>query len=139
MREIKFRAWHKKEGEMLCEIYSLTCYAQHGEVSGIMELDYEDLDYPDDIELMQYTGMKDKNGVEIYEGDILDNGGGFGPMVVKFGEWDNGETYDDHQCGLGFYVECPKFRHEIMGLTYIDIHKTHPIVGNIYENPGLLE
>lgn len=59
MREIKFRIWNDKVKEM-------------GIVFG--------LDYPEPLELlphyivMQYTGLKDKNGVEIYEGDILQDG-----------------------------------------------------------------
>ena len=54
MREIKFRAWDKD----LLKMYSKWTVIPDDDRSHI---------------LMQYTGLKDKNGVEIYEGDILKN------------------------------------------------------------------
>ena len=112
MREIKFRAYHKNAGEMLYEIYSLTCYESHGKVNGIMEVDYEDLDYPDDIELMQYTGLKDKNGKEIYEGDI-----------VKYEDWLTPEIISMDNYNILDAISC----------------RAVEIIGNTYENPELLK
>lgn len=70
MREIKFRAWHKLAKKMY--------------KAGVLSQDYVRIDHQpdnmgrtvtwlstDDIELMQYTGLKDTKGQDIYEGDIV--------------------------------------------------------------------
>lgn len=71
MREIKFRAWHKKKKILssISELYVDGVYFDNfykrGGTRGNSDVKYND------IILMQYTGLFDKNGVEIYEGDIL--------------------------------------------------------------------
>ena len=75
----------------------------------------------------QYTGLKDKNGKEIYEGDILENRSSI--SVVEF------STEDVGSCGC-----CVP---EFWGTGFIISKNTSPenceIIGNIYENPELLE
>lgn len=74
--------------------------------------------------LMQYTGLKDKNSKEIYEGDIITDKGIRG--VIKW--------IPEH---CGFLI------HEEMGYTFINAgnapETNYEIIGNIYENPELLE
>lgn len=68
-REIKFRVWDKKSKKLHYDITGFEFGVK--EMTGV----FIDGDFynKENIELMQYTGLKDKNGVEIYEGDILED------------------------------------------------------------------
>ena len=72
MREIKFRMWHKNIKQM----YDVGLInLQQGLIFMKNYLGYTQSSFAiEEVELMQYTGLKDKNGKEIYEGDILSNG-----------------------------------------------------------------
>jgi len=124
MREIKFRAWHKEKkiiGEVLgIDILHKEIFFSNGDVHccGFSDFKY--------IDLMEYTGLKDKNGKEIYEGDILKFRNNHGIGVVKY--------YDEWGA---FVVEYVKPRPlSVLGMSYYkeDIE----VIGNIYENPELL-
>lgn len=105
MREIKFRAWNgsKMRGVERNDFFSIRS-------DGVLSMQLPDTDF--DVPLMQYTGLKDKNGVEIYEGDIVCISG-YGLYEVEFPFI---ELYD------------AAMENDIGG-----------IKGNIHENPELLK
>ena len=77
---------------------------------------------------MQYTGLKDKNGKEIYEGDILDNRqDDYLPVRMDSSDNSDGFYYADW---LGWMAN-----HSSL----YDIHDNSEIIGNKYENPELLK
>ena len=81
----------------------------------------------------QYTGLKDKNVKEVYDGDILSSG-----YVVRFGVVDieDNEGYSDNRV-CGFYVEHYVENH--WKKDHIDLGYIGTVIGNIYDNPELME
>ena len=134
MREIKFRAWDKLNYRFLSMPlvgidFENDCVNSY-EIEQISDTEYKTVqNVCYSYELMQYTGLKDKNGVEIYEGDSVKfiPSGEYG-LVTTFGnsqnlgiEWENSRT--------AFFT--PMF--------YLGCESELEIIGNIYENPELLE
>jgi len=115
MREIKFRAWDKVNMN-----YSPTM----GTIEFCKWIDFNSIG----TVLMQDTGLKDKNGVEIYEEDIIVGQFGY-KEVVKIEEF-NFITREDSCAGYGFNLD---------SCNLDDIKKYCEIIGNIYENPELLD
>ena len=87
-----------------------------------------DINNPDTI-LMQFTGLKDKNGKEIYEFDLRENG-----HIVK---------WNTLHCCWGWFDEIGNFKEELMGNGFIELgiidETDYEIIGNIHENPNLLK
>lgn len=107
MREIKFRVWDNETNKFWHE----------GRNIALVSLVPDNLVNDDSTVLEQYTGFKDLDGGEIYEGDVLlDVDDGIIIGVVKFvdGSW------------------------EVAGDLLLDVH-CNQIIGNIHENPELLE
>lgn len=114
MREIKFKCWDKKNKQWLTP-WPFNLFGEFMIIQGLP------LKRLDDLEVVQYTGLKDKNGKEIFEGDI-----------VTFRR--NGKVIYDAPNWI------------IKSKDRQGIEFTHPlsvvpieIIGNIYENPELLE
>ena len=119
MREIKFRAWFEKFKEM----YTVKMVDLQKEIAYFDKYNYRSF-Y--DIDLMEYTGLKDKNEKEIYEGDIVKLRANHGIGIIKYSdEWG------------AFVIEYIKPRPlAVLGMNYYkeDIE----VLGNIYKNPELL-
>lgn len=122
MREIKFRAWEEDVEFMNYSVCITTTenksYYEVSEGFGLIEINPE--------HVMQYTGLKDKNGTEIYEGDIYDTGAR--KFIVK---------YDNERAGYYPFAKgdgCGCCSDEVV---WIPDHGE--VIGNIYENPELLE
>lgn len=115
-REIKFRAWHKEKKRMIDA--SLAYWLRIGAETGI--------DPFDKCEWMQHTGLKDKNGKEIYEGDILRK---YHCNIESLGELKTD--------GMQWWMEdkLSKSNWENMDITS---GKFCEVIGNIYENPELI-
>ena len=126
MREIKFRAWDK-ENEKMMKVSSLSL--KNKEIAVRENRTYHFFRMQN-LELMQYTGLKDKNGKEIYEGDIvLVKPGGISTWYKTVVEFKEGALIaslineENH-----FYIFNPGFD-----------SNDFEVIGNIYENKKLLE
>ena len=124
----KFRAWLKKEQKMDNEIDHISWLEDElyciGDGITYMVL-------AEDLVLMQSTGLKDKNGKEIFEGDILAVEADDGVIILKV-SWD-----DEHAL---FVIKTKKFNEEAALEELVD-DNSYPfeVIGNIYENHELLE
>ncbi|WP_202914445.1 YopX family protein [Streptococcus sp. S784/96/1] len=125
----KFRAWLKAEKQMIdvefLDLSHKVLIGKHWEFGMTEAIKF------DDVNLMQSTGLKDKNGVEIFEGDVvLENG--WRKVAVSFGTQEIEENFGDKRIFQGFNL--------YLGGGYPEaVMSKHEIIGNIYDNPELLE
>ena len=120
MREIKFRAWDMNVKRM---VYHFLLSSSGGLFALENPMTPQGDDYGvfakipiyEEAELMQYTGLKDMNGTEMYEGDIVHC-----PNSPNYGKW------------------AVKWHGHMWNLTPYD-PPAHEVIGNIYENSDLLE
>ena len=136
---LKYRAWYVLAEEMINEILMISfvrkeIIGKFSDGSTSVPLKFEDKRNGKDIILMQSTGLKDKNGKEIFEGDILTDGHTTGDIrnhpTLGFYTVDESskEGYLSDTVGIEDFEEAKEF-----------MRNSIEVIGNIYENPELLE
>jgi hypothetical protein len=125
MRELEFRAWDKVRNRMLTSAKFVEFKVINGVLSAV---NYDWSGKEQVLEVVQYTGLKDANGVKIFEGDIFYLCGGEDNPHVRVcfctprGAYVFFDSYDDYIEDIcGYHLE------------------TMEIIGNIYETPELLK
>ena len=152
MREIKFRVWDKKTKKMR-QLVNIVFNAGFGVepndntikliwVKGKDIIEDKDIQIQreDNFELMQYTGLHDESGKEIYEGDIVRFKHRDITIMapVKYGEWQESKC-DEYDCPhYGYYIDY-KWDNYCENTGFDLYEKIVEVVGNIYENPELLK
>lgn len=121
MRELKFRVWSEEDREYRTDLNvfrlvegKIFCTSPSYSLEG------------DRFDIEQYTMLRDKNGKEIYEGDIVSYDYGFGTYIVTYRRYDASFVLEDDD------------REEILNLV-LSGHPFYKVIGNIHENPELLE
>ncbi len=129
MREIKFRAWLKKE-KIIVDVLELI---HNGRVGISVQDSGPFIRQPEEIELMQFTGLKDKNGNDVYEGYIF-------KCIYDF------DGCSKHLNEIAWSDKTARFYLKPHGedchqpAVEIDVHDMTrmEIIGNIYQNPDLI-
>lgn len=138
-RKIAFRAWDKDQKLMLkYEPHGQQIYIKFNGETVDIDRDGDEMEIKG-LELMQFTGLKDRNGVEIYEGDFVSNGKNTWQVEFMGGSFWLSKKHDI----LGS-ESTPMYRallpSKFMNLDYPDGEiGTVEVVGNIYENPELIK
>lgn len=122
MRELKFRAWNKEAREL--GLFDLSNVCAHGAYIYTDRGNHFDSDMP----IMQWTGLKDKNGVDLFEGDL----------VRYFNIYSNDYVIEEVRYHDGKFLPMVTVEE---GYNAIEKYRANDfeVIGNIYEHSHLLE
>lgn len=125
-RDIKFRGWDSVN-EVMLPVESINFRERYVSLN---EGDNSLTDTLEMIELMQYIGLNDKDGKEIYEGDILERYG-YWPIIIEY----------DKGCLMVRDLDEVRYNNLILNVPICNFESINDwkVIGNIYENPELLE
>jgi uncharacterized phage protein (TIGR01671 family) len=135
MREYKFRVWDKRNKRME-EIDGANLYLADGKIYEVsagsfgMECTFEKEDVTERYIPLEYTGLKDKSGEEIYEGDVLRITGRYFKKTIQE---NMAVEYDESRALFGVLDAL-----HTVSLNNFDCEDDVEVIGNIYENADLL-
>ena len=136
---LKYRAWNSVKKKFVEHFFitenGLICNMEEPTSEYKLPIPFE----KSELILMQSTGLKDKNDQEIFEGDIVKRDCMKRPEVVRFGEWINVDSLGYKEQYIGFYFESEHEGQEWLHSVEPQFNHLYKIIGNIYENPELLE
>ena len=118
-REIKFRAWDKKD-KFMVDVASINFWP-NGVLSVLEDFDDAEPQFADSYELMQFTGLHDKNGREIYEGDLVLLTNGYEGTIYEV-------IFDEAKFEISGDGGCYDLGEEFMNCE---------VIGNVHTNPEL--
>lgn len=141
MNKIKFRAWSYSEKRMLDWKELLFSNDRWNLVAALTGEGFATTDGKPSLQAMQFTGVLDKNGKEIYDGDILKISDDYSNELLAIVEFNNINYPEIHGWNL---VKCTSKKFDYPKNRAIDYYygvgpePYHEVIGNIYENPELM-
>lgn len=131
---LKYRAWLKQYDVMVDDVTDMTFEEGNLEFIGRRTSNGVSLQYcADDINLMQSTGLKDKNGKEIFEGDVI---------AIEVDDTEtpiNARVFQNSKIGVLMFHVFEDNEDVPMVELLEDNSVAFEIIGNVYENPEMLE